>query len=131
MATYSKNATVTVNIPRVSVPPHPQRPPLSDHEISVLKERAKELLNKQNGVLVAHYYTDGVLQDLAEETGGCVADSLEMARFGTEHPADTLVVAGVKFMGETSKILNNEKRVLMPDLGATCSLDEGCPALLF
>jgi quinolinate synthase len=89
------------------------------------------LLKKQNGVLVAHYYTDGALQDLAEETGGCVADSLEMARFGTEHPATTLVVAGVRFMGETSKILNNEKRVLMPDLGATCSLDESCPADLF
>ncbi len=77
------------------------------------------------------YYTDGALQDLAEETGGCVADSLEMARFGTQHPAHTLVVAGVRFMGETSKILNNEKRVLMPDLAATCSLDEGCPYELF
>ncbi|MFV0438357.1 MAG: quinolinate synthase NadA, partial [Desulfopila sp.] len=83
------------------------------------------------GVLVAHYYTSGALQDLAEETGGCDADSLEMARFGTEHPATTLVVAGVRFMGETAKILNNEKRVLMPDLNATCSLDEGCPADLF
>ena len=56
------------------------------------------------------------------------ADSLEMARFGSAHPADTLVVAGVRFMGETAKILNPEKRVLMPDLNATCSLDEGCPA---
>ena len=78
-------------------------------------------------MLVAHYYTDGDLQELAEETGGCVADSLEMARFGTTD-ADTLVVCGVRFMGETSKILNPEKRVLMPDLDATCSLDEGCPA---
>ena len=60
-----------------------------------------------------------------------MADSLEMARFGTEHPAQTLVVAGVRFMGETSKILNNEKRVLMPDLAATCSLDENCPIELF
>ena len=60
-----------------------------------------------------------------------MADSLEMARFGTEQRATTLVVAGVRFMGETSKILNNEKRVLMPDLNATCSLDENCPADLF
>ena len=117
-----------VSIPTVSVPSHPEWPALSAQEESELKAKIKELLEKINGVLVAHYYTDGKLQDLAEETGGCVADSLEMARFGTEHPASTLVVAGVKFMGETSKILNNEKRVLMPDLGATCSLDEGCPA---
>ncbi len=79
-------------------------------------------------MLVAHYYVDGDLQALAEETGGCVADSLEMARYGTTTTAGTLVVCGVRFMGETAKILNPEKRVLMPDLGATCSLDEGCPA---
>ncbi|RLW67379.1 MAG: quinolinate synthase [gamma proteobacterium symbiont of Stewartia floridana] len=71
------------------------------------------------------------MQALAEETGGCVADSLEMARFGTQQEAETLVVCGVRFMGETSKILNPEKRVIMPDLNATCSLDEGCPADLF
>jgi quinolinate synthase len=68
-----------------------------------------------------------VIQALAEETGGCVSDSLEMARFGNEHPAETLIVAGVKFMGETAKILTPEKRVLMPTLEATCSLDLGCP----
>ena len=78
-------------------------------------------------MLVAHYYVDGDLQDLALETGGCVADSLEMARFGRDHAAKTLVVAGVRFMGETAKILSPEKRVLMPDLDATCSLDLGCP----
>jgi len=58
----------------------------------------------------------------------CVSDSLEMARFGHAHPAKTLIVAGVKFMGETAKILNPEKRVIMPDLGAECSLDLSCPA---
>jgi quinolinate synthase len=79
-------------------------------------------------VLVSHYYVDADLQDLAEETGGCVSDSLEMARFGRDHPAKTLVVAGVRFMGETAKILSPEKRILMPDLDATCSLDLGCPA---
>jgi len=92
-----------------------------------LKDRIKTLLREQNAVLVAHYYTDATLQELAEETGGCVADSLEMARFGNRHEAKTIVVAGVRFMGETAKILNPEKRVLMPDLEATCSLDLGCP----
>lgn len=124
----SRASLASVSIPIVSVPGHPVWPQLSKQEELNIKARIKQLLEKINGVLVAHYYTDGKLQDLAEETGGCVADSLEMARFGTEHPASTLVVAGVKFMGETSKILNNEKRVMMPDLGATCSLDEGCPA---
>ena len=92
------------------------------------KARIKALLQQHNAVLVAHYYTDPLIQALAEETGGCVADSLEMARFGKNHPATTLVVAGVKFMGETAKILTPEKRVLMPTLEATCSLDLGCPA---
>ncbi|MCW4153717.1 quinolinate synthase NadA [Halomonas sp. 18H] len=91
-------------------------------------EDIKRLLEDNNAVLVAHYYTDDAIQQLAEETGGCVADSLEMARFGARHPADTLVVAGVRFMGETAKILSPEKRVLMPTLEATCSLDIGCPA---
>ena len=89
--------------------------------------RAAELLQARGAVLVAHYYVDGDLQDLALATGGCVADSLEMARFGRDHPAKTLVVAGVRFMGESAKILSPEKRVLMPDLDATCSLDLGCP----
>ncbi|OEZ63774.1 MULTISPECIES: quinolinate synthase NadA [unclassified Duganella] len=93
-----------------------------------LKERIKRLLKEKQAVLVSHYYVDADLQDLAEETGGCVSDSLEMARFGRDHPAKTLVVAGVRFMGETAKILSPEKRILMPDLDATCSLDLGCPA---
>ncbi|WP_462382507.1 quinolinate synthase NadA [Pseudomonas sp. Marseille-QA0892] len=84
-------------------------------------------LKRQNAVLVTHYYCDPVLQALAEETGGCVADSLEMARFGSRHDAQTIVVAGVRFMGETAKILSPEKRILMPTLEATCSLDLGCP----
>ncbi|MGI4845756.1 MAG: quinolinate synthase NadA [Janthinobacterium lividum] len=93
-----------------------------------LKERIKRLLKERDAVLVAHYYVDAELQDLAEETGGCVSDSLEMARFGRDHPAKTLVVAGVRFMGESAKILSPEKTILMPDLDATCSLDLGCPA---
>jgi quinolinate synthase len=91
------------------------------------KQRAAELLRANDAVLVAHYYVDGDIQDLALETGGCVADSLEMARFGRDHPARTLAVAGVRFMGETAKILSPAKRVLVPDLDATCSLDLGCP----
>jgi quinolinate synthase len=90
--------------------------------------RASALLQRHDAVLVAHYYVDGDLQDLALATGGIVADSLEMARFGREHAARTLVVAGVRFMGESAKILSPRKRVLMPDLDATCSLDLGCPA---
>ena len=96
-------------------------------ERAQLKARAKALLKAHDAVLVAHYYVDGDLQDLALETGGCVADSLEMARFGRDAAQRTLVVAGVRFMGETSKILSPAKRVLMPDLDATCSLDLGCP----
>jgi quinolinate synthase len=90
-----------------------------------------EELRARGAVLVAHYYVDGALQDLALATGGCVADSLEMARFGRDHGAQTLVVAGVRFMGETAKILSPHKRVLMPELEATCSLDLGCPADAF
>jgi quinolinate synthase len=97
-------------------------------ERSALKDKIRRLLKEREAVLVAHYYVDADLQDLAEETGGCVSDSLEMARFGRDHPAKTLVVAGVRFMGETAKILSPEKRILMPDLDATCSLDLGCPA---
>ena len=93
-----------------------------------LVDEIKRMLAEQDAVLVAHYYTAPELQDLADESGGHISDSLDMARFGHEHPAQTLVVAGVRFMGETAKILNPEKRVLMPDLEATCSLDIGCPA---
>lgn len=100
---------------------------LSAQRKSELREEIRELLSRRGAVLVAHYYTDGDVQDIAEQTGGCVADSLEMARFGHDHPAETLVVAGVRFMGETAKILSPEKTVLMPTLEATCSLDIGCP----
>ena len=99
----------------------------AQQERNELKDRIKRLLKQQDAVLVAHYYVHPDLQDLAEETGGCVSDSLEMARFGHNHPAKTIVVCGVRFMGETAKILNPEKRVIMPELEAECSLDLGCP----
>lgn len=110
------------------VPVKNARDPL--HEAEYL-QKTQALLKERNAVLVAHYYTDASLQALAEETGGIVADSLEMARFGTKSTASTLVVAGVRFMGETAKVLNPEKTVLMPTLEATCSLDIGCPADAF
>ena len=99
----------------------------SQTERAALKDRIRQLLKERNAVMVSHFYVHPDLQDLAEETGGIVSDSLEMARFGRDHAAQTLVVSGVRFMGETSKILSPDKRVLMPDLDATCSLDLGCP----
>ena len=126
------NLSTPILSPRtVEVPPHPQWPILNTEETARMKARIRALLDAQNAVLVAHYYTDEALQALAEESGGCVADSLEMARFGTTTAARTLIVCGVRFMGETAKILNPEKRVLMPDLRATCSLDESCPVDAF
>jgi len=105
--------------------------PVTGDEKESLLQDIRSLLRERNAVLVAHYYVDGVIQDLATETGGLVADSLEMARFGRDHSAQTLIVAGVRFMGETAKILSPEKTVLMPDLQANCSLDLGCPADAF
>ncbi len=106
---------------------HADQNVLSPEQEALLKENIRAMLHRENAALIAHYYTSPAIQALAEETGGCVSDSLEMARFGHDHPATTLIVAGVKFMGETAKILTPEKRVLMPTLEATCSLDLGCP----
>ena len=104
------------------------RPAVLDEEAQKsYRNNIKQLMQQKNARLVAHYYTDGMLQDLAEESGGFVGDSLEMARFGRDCDAEILIVAGVKFMGESAKILSPEKTVLMPTLEATCSLDIGCP----
>ncbi|PYE30396.1 quinolinate synthetase [Idiomarina fontislapidosi] len=119
------SAIQTVDNLDYAFPPKPK--PLTDEQKAEYKARIKQLLQDKNAVLVAHYYTDPEIQALAEETGGCVADSLEMARFGRDHDAKTLIVAGVRFMGETAKILTPEKTVLMPTLKAECSLDLGCP----
>ena len=107
---------------RVSVPA--QLSP--DAEIELIG-KIKQLLIDKDAAIVAHYYTDPKLQDLAEQTGGFVGDSLEMARYGKECAAKTLVVCGVRFMGETAKVLSPSKLVLMPTLEATCSLDIACP----
>lgn len=100
---------------------------LAAGERETLMERIRALLGERNAVLVAHYYTAPDIQLLADATGGHISDSLDMARFGAEHSAEILVVAGVRFMGETAKILTPAKRVIMPELAATCSLDVGCP----
>lgn len=114
--------------PQAAIYPFPPKPtPLNDDEKQFYREKIKRLLKERNAVMVAHYYTDPEIQQLAEETGGCISDSLEMARFGTKHAASTLLVAGVRFMGETAKILSPEKTILMPTLAAECSLDLGCP----
>ncbi len=109
---------------RVPMEPSPRRR-------AELKDRIRHLLKARNATMVSHYYVHPDLQDLAEETGGLVSDSLEMARFGRDHAATTLVVSGVRFMGETAKILSPEKTILMPELEANCSLDLGCPVDAF
>ncbi|MEJ7581992.1 quinolinate synthase NadA [Acinetobacter baumannii] len=127
------DATLIANDAKNIVQAHLDR--LGEPKDNRLSEKAKQQkfaqieaeLKKRDAVLVAHYYCDPDVQELAEKTGGCVSDSLEMARFGRDHAASTLVVAGVKFMGETAKILSPEKTILMPTLEATCSLDLGCP----
>ncbi|HFQ6863519.1 TPA: quinolinate synthase NadA [Klebsiella pneumoniae] len=114
--------------PETAINPFPAKPqPLTVDEKQFYREKIKRLLRERDAVMVAHYYTDPEIQQLAEETGGCIADSLEMARFGARHSASTLLVAGVRFMGETAKILSPEKTILMPTLNAECSLDLGCP----
>ncbi|MGA1677082.1 MAG: quinolinate synthase NadA [Pseudomonadales bacterium] len=118
-------------LPDYSLPPsavpivHPAE--LDPMEKVRLRDEIKALLKARNAVLIAHYYVEADVQDLAEETGGYVADSLEMARFGRDHAAETLVVAGVRFMGETAKILSPDKRVVMATVEAECSLDLSCP----
>ena len=89
--------------------------PLTPAQRAQLKERARQLLKEKGAVLVAHYYVDSDLQDLAEETGGCVSDSLEMARVGRDHAAQTLVVAGGRFMGGPARGLAPDKTRLMED----------------
>jgi len=93
----------------------------------MLFQRVKELIIAERAVLVAHFYTDALVQKLADETFGHVGDSLEMAKFASQHEAKTIIVAGVRFMGETVKILNPRKKILMPTLDADCSLAIGCP----
>lgn len=89
-----------------------------------LKAEIRRLCKEKNAVILAHYYTEGVLQDIADFVG----DSLALAQKAARTDADIIVMCGVHFMGETDKILCPGKTVLIPDLNATCSLAESCPA---
>ena len=89
-------------------------------------EEVKKFLDTNDAKLISHYYVDSEIQRLTEDTGGCVADSLQMAKFGTEQTEKNLIIAGVRFMGETAKILNPEKKIYVLDKDATCSLDDSC-----
>ena len=128
MNTSRESDTPAIPIHDYPLPGSIASPDYADGEREQLRKDISRLLTEQDAVLIAHYYTDEEIQRLAEETGGYISDSLDMARFGNEHAASTLIVAGVRFMGETAKILNPEKRVLMPTLKAECSLDLSCPA---
>ena len=123
---FSRAGATSVQHAWARVPEEP-----TQAERAALMQRIAAQLKEKNAVLVAHYYVHPDLQDLAERTGGLVSDSLEMARFGRDHAAQTLVVAGVRFMGETAKILSPHKTIIVPELEATCSLDLGCPADAF
>jgi quinolinate synthase len=91
--------------------------------IDILQE-IKDLKRRENATILAHYYQEGEIQELADFTG----DSLKLARAATTVKTPTIVFCGVHFMAETAKMLNPEKRVLLPDLLAGCSLAESCPA---
>src|SRR6516162_10362230 len=93
--------------------------------IDILEE-INDLKRRENATILAHYYQEGEIQDLADFTG----DSLKLARAATTVQTSTIVFCGVHFMAETAKMLNPEKRVLLPDLRAGCSLAESCPAPL-
>ncbi|MBQ8282102.1 MAG: quinolinate synthase NadA [Paraprevotella sp.] len=92
-----------------------------------LKSEIRKLCKEKNAVIMAHYYTEGVIQDVADFVG----DSLALAQKAATTEADIIVMCGVHFMGETNKILCPNKKVLVPDLNATCSLAESCPAYKF
>ncbi len=108
-----------IDLPIVVPPPRQPAPPSPDvyDEIEELKARA-------DATILAHYYQDGAIQELADFTG----DSLKLARAATTVSTSTIVFCGVHFMAETAKMLNPEKRVLLPDMLAGCSLSDSCPA---
>src|SRR6266545_4334062 len=90
-----------------------------------LSSEIRRLKKEKNATILAHYYQDGDIQEIADFTG----DSLKLARAATKVETDTIVFCGVHFMAETAKMLNPGKRVIVPDLKAGCSLAESCPAV--
>lgn len=89
-----------------------------------IKAEIRRLCEEKNAIILAHYYTEGVIQDIADYVG----DSLGLAQKAAKTDADIILMCGVHFMGETNKILCPDKKVLVPDLNANCSLAESCPA---
>ncbi len=90
---------------------------------SDLKEKILELKKRKNAVILAHYYQEEAIQEIADFVG----DSLELSRKASQVDADIIVFAGVYFMAETAKIVNPNKKVIVPDVKAGCSLADGCP----
>src|ERR1700732_4996436 len=89
-----------------------------------LEDEIQRLKRERNAVLLAHYYQESEIQDVAD----CIGDSLQLAQAAAKTKADVICFAGVHFMAETAKILNPERVVVLPDLQAGCSLASGCPA---
>ncbi|MDR0273584.1 MAG: quinolinate synthase NadA [Clostridiales bacterium] len=99
---------------------------MMDSKIDFVAEIGR-LREEKNAVILAHYYQTGDIQDIAD----CVGDSLALAQWAANTTADIIVLCGVHFMGETAKILSPQKKVLVPDLAAGCSLADSCPADAF
>ncbi len=113
------------DLSKIAIPKGPA--PLTQMQIDEYIASLTKKLHDKNAVLIAHYYTNPEIQKLAQASGGFIGDSLEMARWGRDNSAKTVIVAGVRFMGETAAILSPEKNIIMPELTAECSLDLGCP----
>lgn len=109
------------DLPVLSSPFSPQ---VNDEDPLDLIEEIETLKKREDATILAHFYVGGEIQDIADFTG----DSLKLARDATKVTTKTIVFAGVHFMAESAKIMNPEKRVLLPDLQAGCSLAESCPA---
>ncbi len=118
-------------VPKSLLKKHKQKINVNSEKIlseEIIIEKIKNIVIEENIYLISHYYTDPKIQKITEELNGCVSDSLQMAKAGSISDSQTIIVSGVKFMGETAKILSPEKTIIMPTLEATCSLDLGCPA---